>query len=145
MINYDTGFIVPLVSSKNLFLKPSVMTRNLVVGGFDFTDRQVYDVVAVSTFVSYFVAKYWEYPNKKDDRSDVELFSYLMGIIWHVMYPFNLNIYLFLILIGGYCHYMKLQMLVNNHTEDAMSDHVPIQAGGQISSLLLLLDLMNFR
>ena len=84
-----------------------------------------YDVAAVSTYVAYFTAQYWQ----GEDRKDVELFAMVMGLWWHFTHDHDALIFLLLWLIGGSSHFI--------------AGAVGVRTGGYMSFLLLVFDLLD--
>lgn len=127
-----TSFITSIVSKHT-------MTKVML------TPREIYDVASVSTYTAYWVAKYWQYPSELEERPDVEIFAYIMALLWHIFHFGDTTVFSYLWLIGGGCHLAKYSYLAQNNKDGANMAHVGLQMGGQMALLLLFTDLLTGR
>lgn len=134
-----TSFITNVKPLKRVLITSALPSFN------EITPRQIYDIGVVSTYIAFWTAKYWQYPKQFEERPDVEIFSYIMALYWHIFRFMDSSIFLYLWIIGGLCHSLKYIHLKNKNEEKASSAHVGLQMGGQISLLLLFTDLLTSR
>lgn len=107
------------------------------------TPREIYDIVSVSTFGAFFFAQYDQYSNEIYKRPDVEVFADIMAIAWYVMSKTDVTIFPILWIIGAISYTISYASLsVGN--ENAFNEfHAGVHLGGQMSLVLLLLNLLT--
>lgn len=98
-----------------------------------------YDVAAVSTYVAYFTAQYW----RGEDRKDVELFAIVMGLWWHFTHDHDAMIFLLLWVMGGASHFIAGSFAAGGNLDESANFWVGVRAGGYMSFLLAIFDLLD--
>lgn len=133
------AFIIPYVgSTTNKILKlPSYHSFSLIP--LKASLHPIYDVATVSTYIAYFTAQYWTGEN----RMDVEIFAFIMAMIWNFTHEHDPMIFVFLWLIGGASHFISGSFLAGGNQVEAENFHVGVKLGGYISFMLLVFDLLD--
>lgn len=106
-----------------------------------FTPRQDYDIATVSTFIAFWTARYWKYPDNVS-RGDVEVFAGAMAILWHVGCTFDPSIYWYMWFIGGLSHLHSRALLGGGLRELSSDIWVGVHFGGYMTLCLLLMDIL---
>lgn len=99
----------------------------------------IYDVAAVSTYVAYFLNRYWD----GQERKDVEFFGFVMALVWNVTRDHDATIFLMLWLMGGVSEFVSKSFLAGGNGMEAENFRVGVKLGGYMSFLLLVFDLLD--
>lgn len=126
------AFIVP-PSTTTCFRKALVAPPRAIL-------HPVYDVASVSTYVAYSLAKYWI---GEEERLDVEMFGYLMAVLWKVTTAHDPTVFLFLWLIGGVSEFVSGSFFAGGNWVEAERFRVGVRMGGYMSFALLVFDLLD--
>ena len=128
------AFITPIVkqTARKLLVQPSLTRLSM-------SQHPGYDVAAVSTYVSYFLTRYWT----GEQRRDVEFFAIVMGMLWNFTHAHDATIFLFLWLIGGASEFVSKSFLAGGNEIEYENFRVGIKLGGYMSFILLVFDLLD--
>lgn len=128
------AFITPIVkhTARKLLVSPSQIRLSML-------QHPGYDVAAVSTYVAYFLTRYWT----GQQRQDVEFFAIVMGMLWNFTHNHDATIFLLLWLIGGASEFVSKSFLAGGNEMEYDNFRVGIKLGGYMSFILLVFDLLD--
>lgn len=131
------AFLVP-------YVEPISVTKHIVRSSTSLVPLRaslhpVYDVATVSTYIAYFTAQYWTGEN----RTDVDIFAFIMAMIWNFTHNHDPMIFVFLWFMGGTCQFVSRGFLEGGNQAEAEKFHVGVKLGGYMSFLLLVFDLLD--